>query len=427
MPFQRAGVAYALERRRLFLAAIEADHAYPAVVICPASLKLNWLREIRSWLPGRAARSVSGRTAEPLEEAEIFVLNYEIVRAQLEPLRTLAPQAMILDESHYVKNSKAARTRAVLDLAGGLGPDALRLALTGTPIVNRPAELAPQLRALDRLREYGPASSFTHGYSSESSRRRLHQRLRSSCYLRRRKADVLAQLPDKRRAVITVPLENEREYARAERDFVRWLQDQLGEDAADGLPPSARAQAIVRMTALRRLAARGKLPAALSWLEDFLESEERLVVFAHHRDVQGAVIERFPDAARIVAADSLAVREENVRRFQEEAGPQLCVCSLEVASHGFTLTRAANVAFLELAWTPAKHDQAEDRLHRIGQRSGVTAWYLLAAATIDERIAALLEAKREVVDSVTDGGGGAGESLAAAILGEYAASVPDDA
>jgi len=438
IPFQRAGVAYALERRRLFLAdeqglgktiqalaTVQSDLAYPAVVICPASLKLNWLREIRSWLPGRTARSIAGRAPQRLEGADLFILNYEIVGAHLEALKLLAPQALILDEAHYVKNAKAARTKSVLDLADHLGPDALRLALTGTPIVNRPAELAPQLRALDRLREYGSASSFKQGYGTERSRRRLHQRLRSSCYLRRRKADVLTQLPDKRRAVITVPLDNEPEYRRAERDFVRWLQEQLGEDGTRGLAPTARAQAIVRMTALRRLAARGKLTAALSWLEDFSESEESLVVFAHHRDIQRAVTERFPEGARIAGSDTLEAREENVRRFQASDGPQLCVCSLEVASHGFTLTRAANVAFLELAWTPAKHDQAEDRLHRIGQTSGVTAWYLLAAGTIDERIAALLEAKREVVDSLTDGGVGDGGSLTGAILAEYAADDED--
>jgi len=218
-----------------------------------------------------------------------------------------------------------------------------------------------------------------------------------------------------------VPLDNEPEYKRAERDFVRWLLEQIEDDGSGRLPPSARAQAIVRMTALRRLAARGKLAAALSWIEDFSESEERLVVFAHHRDIQGAVSERFPQSAQIVGADGFEAREANVRRFQSDDGPQLCVCSLEVASHGFTLTKAANVAFLELAWTPAKHDQAEDRVHRIGQTSGVTAWYLLAAGTIDERIAALLEAKREVVDSLTDGCGGGGESLAAAILAGYAA------
>lgn len=434
MPFQRAGVAYALERRRVFLAdeqglgktiqalaTVEADLAYPAVVVAPASLKLNWLREIAKWLPGRSARSLAGRGTASLADADIVVVNYEIVGSHLGALSTLQARALILDESHYVKNPRAARTRSVLELAEGLAPDALRLALTGTPVVNRPAELAPQLRALDRLGEYGSIASFNRGFSSPGSRRRLHSRLRSSCYLRRRKRDVLDQLPAKRRAVVTIPISNEGEYRRAERDFIRWLSDQVSGDGSGRIAPTARAQALVKMTALRRLAAHGKLDAATSWIADFSESEERLLVFAHHRQIQHAVLERFPESARIVGSDSIEERERNVERFQATDGPPLCVCSLEVASHGFTLTAAANVAFLELAWTPARHDQAEDRTHRIGQDRSVTAWYLLAAGTIDERIATLLAEKRDVVDSVTDGGEGGGRSLADALIGGYAA------
>ncbi len=436
MPFQRAGVVYALERRRVFLAdeqglgktiqalaTVQADLAYPAVVVCPASLKLNWLREIKTWLPGREARALAGRTSQELDGADIVVLNYEIAAAHLDALSAISPRALILDESHYVKNPSAVRTKAVLELSESLGPDALRLALTGTPVVNRPAELAPQLRALDRLGEYGTMASFRRGYATPGSRRKLHSRLRSSCFLRRRKADVLTQLPAKRRAVVPVPTTNTAEYKRAERDFIRWLSEQAGASDEGHLAPDARAEALVKMSALRRLAARGKLESALSWIEDFSESGERLVVFAHHREIQAAVIDRFPDCARIIGADSMEERETNVRRFQDEEGPPLCVCSLQVASHGFTLTAAANVAFLELDWTPAKHDQAEDRVHRIGQAESVTAWYLLANETIDERIATLLAEKRDVVDSVTDGGGGAGSSIADSLIGGYAAEV----
>ncbi len=433
MPFQRAGVAYALERRRVFvadeqglgktiqaLATIQADLAFPTVVVCPASLKLNWVREANRWLPGRSAVNVSGRgRARELDEADIVVVNYEVVHAHLGDLAAIEPRALILDESHYVKNPQARRTRAVIDLAERLGPDALRLALTGTPVVNHPAELASQLRALDRLSEYGSAGSFRVRYGTGVARRRLHERLRSSCYLRRRKEEVLEQLPAKRRAVVAVPIDNGREYRRAERDFIQWLRERVAEGEA-GLPASDRGLALVKLTALRRLAARGKLTAALEWIETFRESEEKLVLFAHHRDIQEAVIERFGDCARILGSDPPAERDANVQRFQAGDGPQLCVCSLEVAAHGFTLTAAANVAFLELGWTPAKHDQAEDRLHRIGQTRSVTAWYLLAAETIDERIAALLEAKEAVVDSLTDGGEEVSSTLVAELIGGYA-------
>ncbi len=157
-PFQRAGVAYVLWSRRCFLAdeqglgktvqalaALEADDAYPAVVVCPASLKLNWRREIEHWLPHRSVTVVSG-TSGTHEAADIIVLNYEIVHAHRARLGLRTPKALVLDESHYVKNPRAKRTQAVRRLVGALAPDALRLNLTGTPVMNHPEELIAQLR-----------------------------------------------------------------------------------------------------------------------------------------------------------------------------------------------------------------------------------------------------------------------------------------
>jgi SWI/SNF-related matrix-associated actin-dependent regulator 1 of chromatin subfamily A len=162
----------------------------------------------------------------------------------------------------------------------------------------------------------------------------------------------------------------------------------------------------VRLNALKLLAARGKLHAALAWIHDFCSSGERLVVFAHHREIQRAVLERFPTALHILGEDSPSRATTRCSAFQEPDGRQenqLIVCSIEVAGHGITLTRSSNVAFLELDWTPAKHDQAEDRCHRIGQQDAVNATYLLAADTVDETIATLLERKRAVIGAVTDG------------------------
>lgn len=431
MDFQRAGIEYALERKRTLIAdeqglgktvqalgAVEAAAAFPALVICPASLKLNWLREAGRWLPHREAVVVTGGGELQVDGAEIIVMNYEIAHAHVAALAQIQPRALVLDEAHYIKSPGAQRTRAVLAIADGLAEGALRLALTGTPVVNHPGELGSQLQALDRLREFGSVRDLERKYTRHDSRQLLHERLRGSCYVRRRKDDVLTQLPAKRRAIVTVPIDNQAEYELAERRFVRWLREQQAERETGELPGRLRAEAIVKLTALRRLAAHGKLAAALSWIEDFTASEERLVVFAHHRDIQGAVVERFPESARILGRDGLEQREANVRRFQSADGPELCVCSMEAASHGFTLTAAANVAFLELAWTPAKHDQAEDRVHRIGQDRGVVCWYLLAAGTIDERIARLLDEKRAVVGSVVDGTVVEGEGLVEALLGE---------
>ena len=421
-PFQRAGVRYALARRRTFiadeqglgktvqaLATIEKDEAFPTVVVCPASMKLVWEREAKHWLPNRTVAVLGGRTEEVWTEetatAEIVVLNYDILDWHSDRLAELQPRALILDESHYVKNARAARTKAALELANRLPDDALRLALTGTPILNRAEELVSQLRVLGRLKDFGSGARLTRRFKAAGSDDRLHWNLRAHCYVRRTKAQVLPQLPAKRHDTVPVLLSNEHEYRLAERDVIAWLQTlPLDLRAIDAKVAAAlRAEQLVRLNNLRQLAARGKLPTALAWVADFLESGEPLVVFAEHIATQKAVLGRFPGALHILGSDTAQARQRAVDGFQDEDGPQLIVCSLKAASQGITLTRASNVAFLELDWTPARHDQAEDRLHRIGQESAVTAWYLLAPDTIDETMAELLERKRSLIDAVTDG------------------------
>ena len=180
-PFQRAGVSYLLAQRRAFLAdeqglgktiealaTLEADSAYPAVVVCPAGLKLNWLRELERWLPDRSVQALvgtgpAGQTAGPSRmaaDAEITVVNYDIVAARLGELWSLEPQALVLDESHYCKNAAAKRTQAVQRLSAVMPQDGLVLALTGTPVMNRPVELISQLPILGRLGDFSSGAQF---------------------------------------------------------------------------------------------------------------------------------------------------------------------------------------------------------------------------------------------------------------------------
>ena len=436
-PFQRAGVRYALARRRTFiadeqglgktvqaLATLEADDAYPAVVVCPASMKLMWERESLRWLPRRTVAVLDGRTeaawTEAAEAAEIVVLNYDILEAHAERLAAGRPRALVLDESHYLKNPRARRTKAAVQLVGRLPDDALRLALTGTPILNRPDELVAQLRILGRLTDFGSGARLARRFRAAGADDRLHWNLRAHCYVRRTKKQVLPQLPAKRQDTVPVALVNEHEYRLAETDVIAWLQSlplDLGTIDAK-VAAALRAEQLVRLNNLRQLAARGKLPAALNWIADFLASGEPIVVFAEHIATQRAVLERFPDAAHILGGDSTRNRQRAVDAFQREDGPQLIVCSMKAASQGITLTRASNVAFLELDWTPARHDQAEDRLHRIGQEEAVTAYYLLSPDTIDETMAELLQRKRSVIGAVTDGEVRDEERLVAAVVRE---------
>ena len=418
-PFQRAGVHYLLKQRRSFLAdeqglgktiealaTIETDTAYPAIVVCPASLKLNWMREIERWLPARSAQMLDGNRGD-VAHADVTVVNYDIVAGRLDALGALAPRAVVLDESHYCKNPRAHRTQAAQQLCAAVPREGLVLALTGTPLLNRPPELISQLRILGRLGDFGSGAQFGQRFRGPDAHQRLHWHLRARCFARRLKAEVLPQLPAKTRAVVPVALDNEPDYRLAEQDVIAWLRSQpLDLRELDAKVAAAvRAERLVRLNALKLLAARGKLHAALHWIHDFLSSGEPLVVFARHREIQHAVCERFPGALHVLGEDSRRARDQAVGAFQASEGAehQLIVCSMEVAGHGITLTRSSNVAFLELDWTPAKHDQAEDRCHRIGQEDAVNATYLLAADTIDETIATLIERKRAVIGAVTDG------------------------
>ncbi len=463
-PFQRAGVIYLLEQRRAFLAdeqglgktiealaTLEADDAYPAIVVCPASLKLNWLREIERWLPKRSAQALSGlgsprarssdtrspaggdaseqttadpATGVPIPLADITVVNYDILAARAQALGAMAPRALVLDESHYCKNAAAKRTQAVGRLASSVPSDGLVLALTGTPVMNRPPELIAQLRILGRLADFGSGAQFGRRFKGADAHVRLHWHLRSRCFVRRLKVDVLPQLPAKTRTVVPVELDNESEYRLAETDVIAWLRSRpLDLSELDAKVAAAlRAERLVRLNALKMLAARGKLHAALAWIHDFCSSGERLVVFARHREIQRAVVERFPHALHILGEDTHAARDASLEAFQaaDSSENQLIVCSIEVAGQGLTLTRSSNVAFLELDWTPAKHDQAEDRCHRIGQQDAVNAWYLLAAGTIDETMATLLERKRAIIGAVTDGREESDEGIVDALARELA-------
>jgi hypothetical protein len=415
-PFQRAGVAYVLRARRAFLAdeqglgktvqalaALEADDAYPAIVVCPASLKLNWQREAERWLPHRTAAVVSG-TGTVAPSAELTIVNYDIVHAHRARLALRKPRALVLDESHYVKNPRAKRTQSVRRLAESMAPGTLKLALTGTPVMNHAEELIAQLRIIGRLDEFGSGARFKRRFEGVGAEERIHWHLRRSCFVRRSKADVLPQLPAKRQVAVPVALDNEREYRLAEEDVIAWLREQPLDlrEVESKVAAALRAERLAQLNALRRLASRGKGGAAMAWIDDFLASDEPLVVFAGHREVQDRLVERFPDALHMLGRDSLAAREAAVRAFQAGES-QLLVGATRVAGQGITLTRASNVAFLDLEWTPAMHDQAEDRCHRIGQHDAVTAWYLLAAKTIDETMLELIERKRRIVDAVTDG------------------------
>lgn len=438
-PFQRAGVAYALESRRCFiaddmglgktlmsLATVEAADEYPVVVVCPATLTHNWRVEANRWLPHRSVRIVEGRSVFPDEEADITIVGWSNISHWVAELS--GSKSYIFDESHYAKSSTAQRTKAAVKVAAGA--PGIVLCLTGTPVTNRPFEYVAQLEVLGRLKEFGGKWSFSKRYCNAFRDRfgvwhfdgaahleELNDRLRSSCYIRRTKDQVMSELPPVQHSPVSVrgSAKAMKEYEKAERDIVEYMAVRAAELAVEmgGHPYKAaivarfRAESnehMVRVSQLRKIAAAAKMDAVHEWVDTHIEAGNKVVLAAHHRDIVDALADKY-GGLRIQGGQSPDEVEEHKRRFQElsvEEAPVI-VLSIQAAKTGHTLTAAQNICFVELPWTPADLDQTTARLHRIGQRGSVEATYLLAENTIDESIYELINEKRKVVEMATDG------------------------
>lgn len=259
--------------------------------------------------------------------------------------------------------------------------------LSGTPIVNRPAELLAQIQVLGRMEDLGGFRRFSSrylrwdfkGYGTNLDE--LQRELRAKCFIRRKKSDVLKELPPKIRTVVDVELEDRSAYDHAADE----AENEIG-----------------AIQLFRHEAARQKIKAVEEWVGEFLQSGEKLVLFAVHIDIQKSLISKFPDCATILGEETVPARMASVDRFQNDSDCKLIICSLKAAGVGLTLTAASNVAFVEQGWTPGDMEQAEDRCHRIGQTDSVTAWYLLAKGTIDTEMSDLIEEKRKAIGAATD-------------------------
>lgn len=440
-PFQKAGVKYAVEKKRVLfgdemglgktveaLATLQALTAYPALVICPATIKFNWYNETRKWLPGKTIQILGTETVGKAD-ANVTIINYDQLKRYWDYLVRREFKALICDESHLCKSATAARTQFVEEIANGClygrngkkldrrnkeqlrQPIDVRLLLSGSPVLNRPEELVPQLQILDRLKEHGGWYGFMRDYagltqtrwgldtSGHSNLKTLNDKIRASCYIRRLKSEVLTELPPKQRTVVPTELTNRAEYDRAERNLIAWLRETQGQEKADA---AARAEQLVRIEALKQLAARGKMAAIKEWVEDFLDTGEKLVLFGWHQNIVLDLAQAFKCDA-LYGATPPDKRQGMVDRFQDDPTVKLLAANIQTGGLGLTLTAASNVLFAELGWNPATHDQAGDRCHRIGQTDSVMEWWFIGRKTIDESIQELIEKKRAVVDAVTDG------------------------
>jgi SNF2 family DNA or RNA helicase len=421
MPYQKAGVAYAGSVGRCLIAdqmglgktveaiaALEYRDAFPAIIVCPASLKENWKREINKWLPHRTVNILSGKGN--IANVDVNIVNYDIVGRFVEPIMHLKPMGLVLDESHYVKTSKTKRTEAVRDIAKKVPQSGTVLLLSGTPVTNRPEELVSQLEILGMLSRFGGKWAFLKRYTNAyhngfgwdtkgaSNLNELNMKLRQNCYIRRTKDEVLKELPAKTRNVVHVEPSGKGyvEYRKAEGDLLSFL-------AENGYRASDTAEHLRRTTVLKRLAADAKMEAVIEWIDSFLDScDRKLVVFAHNVAIVDYLAGKYGNL-RVSGQDSMEDRQHAVDSFQKDPQARVIVLNLQAGGVGLTLTAGSDVCFVQQGWTPGEHDQAEDRCHRIGQENSVQVWYLIGVNTIDEDIYDLIDAKRVIVDAVTEG------------------------
>lgn len=443
-PYQKEGVAFLMENggRGLIgddmglgktIQAIGYLQLYPklrpAIVVCPSSVKLNWAREVKSWMGmgENQVEVIQGKTPYILS-GDILIINYDILHSWIEVLIKMKPQVLILDECQYIKNNKAIRTTSVKTLSKAIHRV---IALSGTPIINRPIEFFNVLRIL-RPDMFSNWLQYTTRYcnrrhngfgwdvSGASNTEELHELINGSVMIRRLKQEVLPELPDKIRSFFPLEMHPEllAEYEEAEANFLEWMRTRRGKKAADR---ASMAEALTEIEVLKQVAVAAKMPSAIEWITDFLDnSEEKLVVFATHRAVIDMLMKQFGKVAvKLDGSVSGPMRQAVVDSFQNEPKKRLFVGNIKAAGVGITLTAASNVAFLELPWTPGELSQAEDRCHRIGQKDTVNVYYLLAEETIEERIAQLLDRKRQVLDSVLDGAQTDDKSLLMELIENY--------
>ena len=420
------------------LAASVAD-AYPLLVVVPNVVKMNWAREAERWTPQRRVTVIHGDGQQIDPFADIFVVNYDILDRHLSWISRFGFKGMVVDEAHMIKNVQSQRSRNVLAIADSIRErtpttSPLLIALTGTPLINDIDDFraiwrflgwadadkpGPELMARLENNGWTPADP---GFYPEA-----RQSVIDMGIVRRRKIDVAADLPAKR--VVDLPVELDDEFGRGIREaeaklagklverFAAVKRGKLGEKLSD--------EAIMRMVCLQELEesnasadgmnvftmvrqiGQAKAGLATDYTAQLARSVGKVVFFAKHIDVMDRAEAQLADAGlrtvSIRGDQSATFRQEQIDAFNNDPEVAVAVCSLTAAGVGVNLQAASDVVLAELSWTDAEQTQAIDRVHRIGQEEPVTAWRIIAAQTIDAKIAELIDGKAGLAARALDG------------------------
>ena len=434
-PYQLKGIARGLELKRFMncdepglgktlqsIATINLADAFPCLVICPSSLKINWLREWEKFTD-KKAMILTDKVRDTWTfffqtgMHQVFIVNYEslkkyfvqrIKKAEGWTLRDVEFRnsinlfkSVIIDESHRCKSASTQQAKFCKGICTG---KEWVIELTGTPVVNRPKDLIPQLAILNRMEDFGGYKPFVNRYCSgqreASNLKELNFNLWQYCMFRREKSLVLTDLPDKIRQVNTCEITNRKEYMDAERDLIMYLQKYKDADD-DKIEKALRGEVMVRINILRQISARGKVRDVIEFVKDFRENGKKIILFCSLHEVVDQLKRYFPTAVSVTGRDSQDEKQRAVDAFQNNPKADIIICAIKAAGVGLTLTASSNVAFVEFPWTYADCCQCEDRAHRIGQKDSVTCYYFLGRRTIDEKVYRIIQEKKNIANAVT--------------------------
>ncbi|MGB4777117.1 DEAD/DEAH box helicase [Microbacterium sp.] len=422
------------------LAASVAD-AYPLLAVVPNVVKMNWAREVERWTPQRRATVIHGDGGAVDAFADVFVVNYEVLDRHLSWLGSIGLKGMVVDEAHFIKNLTSQRSQNVLALGARIREqvrDPLMLALTGTPLINDVEDFdaiwrflgwtngekpGPELMAKLDATGFTPADKAFYPEARDA--------VISMGIVRRKKKDVAADLPDK--LIADLPVELDDEYGRSIRAAERELGERLAakyrriiEARGDRVRIGELDEDIVRLVAhgeledskaagagadnvftMVRKIGQAKALLSADYAVQLQRSVGKVVFFAKHIDVMDAAEAHFAASGlrtiSIRGDQSTPARQQAIDAFNGDPGVAIAVCSLTAAGVGLNLQAASNVVLAELSWTAAEQTQAIDRVHRIGQDEPVTAWRIIAAHTIDTKIAELIDSKQGLAQRALDG------------------------
>lgn len=395
----------------------DAD-VWPCLVICPASTKINWAREWEMWT-GKKAMVLGDKVKNTwhrfyeLGMHDIFITNYESLKKyfvkkmpakgqfrstdiEMDP-RAEMFKSIIIDEIHRCKSVSTQQSKITMRIAHG---KEWRIGLTGTPVVNKPIDLLPQLGIIGVLKS---AKVFKERYCAggmgASNLKELNYKLQETCFFRREKKDVAKDLPEKQRQTILCDITTRREYNKAKNDFVSFLEEKGCTDKE--IARKMRGEIMVKMGELKRISALGKLNEVKDFIDDVIGSGEKLIVFCTLHAIVDELLKEYPKAVTVTGRDNTEQKQRSIDSFQNNPDVKLIICNIKAAGVGITLTASSRVAFVEYPWTYADCVQAEDRAHRIGQKNNVMCTYFLGDKTIDEDLYKMIQEKRHVGNMIT--------------------------